>query len=213
MRVQVATVYKSPEPVFRLEKEHRSDRVVLIVGNQPKDSEYKICEATINQIKQVYGPLGVPVEVIQVDPFDFLGMVRRLGLHIQQLPEGCSIVLNGTGGRRTMAFALLFAAYLVRLTRKYQITMVNAPEDEEKLVELLLPPAYSPDKIDIFLLHGVKDQQSVADMGDVAGISQPSASARLKKLANYGYIRINGRERILTPLGTLMLEILGQYSH
>ncbi len=207
MRVQIATVHAFSEHVFRLEKIHRSDHVILVIENNLDDSERQICEDTINAIKQVYSPLDIPVEVLPVDPTDVSETVRCLGLQIRKLPEKCSIILNVSGGRRFMGFALLFAAYLVHLSGDYQIILSIAPENMD-LVQLPLPPAYIPDKIDLKILHGIIEQQSVANLGDMANITQPSASARLKKLANHGYVTILGRKRTLTALGVLTLEII-----
>ena len=116
------------------------------------------------------------------------------------------ILLNLSGGRRSIPISLIYAGTFISNFKDININCVVIPEDKTYTPFKLLP-SYLPDKIDIKLLSTLTQEITLTSMQNSLGIKQPTISMRLKRLESHGFIFINGRKRELTDLGRMVTGI------
>jgi DNA-binding transcriptional ArsR family regulator len=83
---------------------------------------------------------------------------------------------------------------------------VVIPEDKTYKPFNLLPN-YLPDEIDMKLMSKLSQKIALTDLEEYLGIKQPTISMRLKRLEKHGYVILNGRNRELTDLGKMLVQI------
>ena len=133
-------------------------------------------------------------------------MTFKLADLLREFQEGDEILLNLSGGRRSMPISLIYAGTFISNFKDINIKCVVIPEDKTYKPFNLLPN-YLSDSIDIKLMSKLSEKKPLTDLEDYLGIKQPTISMRLKRLERNGYIILNGRDRHLTDLGHMVVDI------
>ena len=203
MRIQIASFALIPEHIYIGERNFHAEKLILILSdeNQNKDIESKIKEIT-----EFYKKLNVLIEKKYINYKNFMEMTLLLANLLNKFTPDDEILLNLSGGRRSIPISLIYAGTFISNFKDINIKCVVIPEDKTYTPFKLLP-SYLPDEIDIKLLSKLSQEITLTNMQDFLGIKQPTISMRLKRLEKHSYIILNGRDRYLTNLGHMVVDI------
>ncbi len=133
-------------------------------------------------------------------------MTLSLAIMVNNFTNDDEILLNLSGGRRSIPISLIYASTFISNFQDINIKCVVIPDDKTYNPFSLLPN-HIPDEIDIKLMSRISEKVALTDLEDFLGIRQPTISIRLKKLEKHGYIVLTGRNRELTNLGKIVVDI------
>ena len=206
MRTQIATFALVPDHIYIAERNFHTEKLILILSDENEDEKKEEIESKIEEISEFYKKLNVPTEKIYVNYKHFMKMTLSLAIMVNNFTSDDEILLNLSGGRRSIPISLIYASTFISNFQDVNIKCVVIPDDKTYTPFNLLPN-YIPDEIDIKLMSRISDKVALTDLEVYLGIRQPTISMRLKKLENHGFVILNGRERKLTELGKLIVEI------
>lgn len=209
MRIQIASFAMVPDHIYIAEKKFHPEKLILILSDEnknSKDEKNKEVISKINEVANFYDKLSVPIEKLYVNYKNFIEMTLKLANIINEFTLEDKILLNLSGGRRTIPISLIYAGTFISNFKDINIKCVVIPEDRTYKPFNLLPN-YLPDEIDIKLMAKLSQKIALTNFEDYLGIKQPTISMRLKRLEKHGYIILNGRDRHLTDLGYMVVDI------
>ncbi len=209
MKIQIVTFAGVPDHIYDAEKHFHTEKLILILSDENKeevDNKNKEFISNIDEVTQFYQKLKVPVLKVYVNYKNFIAMTFKLTNILREFQDGDEILLNLSGGRRSMPISLIYAGTFISNFKDINMKCVVIPEDKTYKPFNLLPN-YLPDSIDIKLMSKLPERKPLIDLEKFIGIKQPTISMRLKRLEKHGYITLNGRDRRLTNLGHLVLDI------
>ncbi|TFF88000.1 MAG: ArsR family transcriptional regulator [Promethearchaeota archaeon] len=210
MNVQLVSFALVPDHIYTAEKYFHTDKLILILSEENKekmDETSLEVEFKIKEIQKFYEKLNVSTDLIYVDYKDFMQMTSKLVKLLKKFSNDDFILLNLSGGRRSIPIALIYAGIIISNFKRMNIKCVVIPEDKSYTPFDLLPK-YFPDEIDIKLMSKITENLTLTDLEDFLKIKQPTISIRLKKLEEYGYVIVKGRNRDLTDLGKVVVNII-----
>lgn len=128
-KVLIATLYR-PEPVLLATTRLGPDRLILLT-DKDQDKEQK------EAIKLIQDSLGKVIEVkeVKTECYDIVAIATKCVEIIDMQPHDDLIFVNITGGRKTKAIALMFAAY----ARHERVTKIAYNPEEDKNAIVWLP--------------------------------------------------------------------------
>lgn len=206
MRTQIATFALVPDHIYIAERNFHTEKLILILSDENEYEKKEEIESKIEEISEFYKKLNVPTEKIYVNYKHFMKMTLSLAIMVNNFTSDDEILLNLSGGRRSIPISLIYASTFISNFQDVNIKCVVIPDDKTYTPFNLLPN-YIPDEIDIKLMSRISEKVALTDLEVYLGIRQPTISMRLKKLENHGFVILNGRERKLTELGKLIVEI------
>lgn len=209
MRIQIASFAMVPDHIFIAEKNFHPEKLILILSDEnedPKDEKNKEIFKKIEEVANFYEKLNIPIEKRYVNYKNFIEMTLKLAKIINEFTPEDAILLNLSGGRRSIPISLIYAGTFISNFKDVNIKCVVIPEDKTYKPFNLLPN-YLPDEIDIKLMAKLSQKIALTDLEEYLGIKQPTISMRLKRLEKHSYIILNGRDRYLTDLGHMVVDI------
>ena len=209
MKIQIVTFAGVPGHIYDAEKHFHTEKLILILSDENRDEKSKTNEEFISNIKEVtqfYEKLNVPVFNVYVNYKYFIEMTFKLANILREFQEGDELLLNLSGGRRSIPISLIYAGTFISNLKNININCVVIPEDKTFETFNLLPN-YLPDSIDIKLMSKLSEKKPLTELEEYLGVKQPTISMRLKRLEKHSYIILNGRDRHLTDLGNMVVDI------
>ena len=206
MRTQIASFALVPEHIYIAERNFHAEKLILILSDENEDDKNREVESKIKEITEFYTKLNVLIERIYVNYKNFMKMTLSMATILNKFTRDDEILLNLSGGRRSIPISLIYAGTFISNFKDINIKCVVIPEDKTYTPFNLLPN-YLPDEIDIKLMSRISKKIALTDLEDYLGIKQPTISMRLKRLEKHGYILLNGRNRELTDLGKIVVDI------
>jgi len=143
---------------------------------------------------------------IYVNYKNFMEMTLLLAILVNKFTSDDEILINLSGARRSIPISLIYASTFISNFKDINIKCVVIPDDKTYTPFNLLPN-YLPDEIDIKLMSRISKNITLTNLEEYLGIKQPTISMRLKKLEKHGYIVLTGRNRELTNLGKIVVDI------
>ena len=206
MRTQIASFALVPEHIYIAERNFHAEKLILILSDENKDDKNREVESKIKEITEFYTKLNVIIERIYVNYKNFMEMTLSMATILNKFTRDDEILLNLSGGRRSIPISLIYAGTFISNFKDINIKCVVIPEDKTYTPFNLLPN-YLPDEIDIKLMSRISKKIALTNLENYLGIKQPTISMRLKRLEKHGYILLSGRNRVLTDLGKIMVDI------
>jgi len=209
MRIQIASFALVPDHIYIAEKNFHAEKLILLLSDENQDESKQENAEVISSIEQVedfYKKMDVPVERIHLNYKNFMETALKVSYLLNTFSNKDELLLNLSGGRRSIPIALFYAATFIKNIKDIDIKCVIIPEDKSYMPFSLLPK-YFPDEIDMKLMSSLSLNKPLTELETMIGIKQPTISMRLKKLEKYGYIFVKGRQRILTELGNMIVNI------
>jgi len=206
MRTQIASFALVPEHIYIAERNFHAEKLILILSDENEDDKNREVESKIKEITEFYMKLNVLIEKIYVNYKNFMKMTLSMATILNKFTRDDEILLNLSGGRRSIPISLIYAGTFISNFKDINIKCVVIPEDKTYTPFNLLPN-YLPDEIDVKLMSRISKKIALTDLEDYLGIKQPTISMRLKKLEKHGYIVLSGRNRELTDLGKIVVDI------
>jgi len=197
MKIIVATVGGSEEPVIAATRKLGLDKAILVVGKPASDIFDEPIKNDIDPVKvsesirRKLESLGVSVEVILVNPFNFEECcIKTMEVIERERSNDVSVIVSG--GTKIQALAASYAAFICGCRMFY----VQETKNGSELVEIPLTFAEVDE-----LSKSRKQVLKVLEDGDDAGriaeklrISKKTASQYLKELREYGLVEaMNGK--------------------
>lgn len=209
MKIQIASFALVPEHIYIAERNFHAEKLILILSKENinnKDKKNVEINDKIKEVVEFYEKMNIPTEKLYFDYKDFMGMTLKLANLINKFSNQDEILLNLSGSRRSIPISLIYAGTFISNFRDINIKCVVIPEDKTYTPFNLLPN-YLPNEIDIKLMSNLSQNITLTNLEEYIGIKQPTISMRLKKLEEHGYVILNGRNRKLTNLGRLVVDI------
>ena len=201
MRIQVASFALVPDHIFIAERYFHTEKLILILSEENKEKQTNTSEEIFSRINEVIGfyeKLNVPVEKVYVNYKNFMEMTVKLARIINRFSSDDQILLNLSGGRRSIPISLIYAGTFISNFKDINIKCVVIPEDKTYTPFNLLPN-YLPDEIDINLMSKLPQNLTLTELEKYLGIKQPTISMRLKARICYR----KGKEKRINGLRTI----------
>lgn len=199
MKILVATVGGSEEPVIAAARKLGLDKAILITGKQASEVFDEPIKNDVNpvivseNIKRKLENLGVDVEVILVNPFNFEECCIKTIETIEKEKERSNEVnVIVSGGTKIQALAASYAAFVCGCRMYY----VQEAKNGSELVEIPLTFAEVDElsKSRKQVLKVLVDGDDASKIAEKLKISKKTASQYLKELREYGLVEaINGK--------------------
>jgi len=199
MSIIMATAGEEPAGIIESLKMYHCEKLILFADERGK-------KMAVPKILNATEILSIKTEVVTVDPYDILGMVDLFKEKIAEQDD--SVILNVTGGRKTMALA----ATLVGMVAGDKVKdVVYITEEEHKpvsLPRLLNPEALlTNEKRTILRMLAEKKEATAEDLQAGTKVKLQAIWKHLRELEQLGYIAASeGKPRRfeLTPSGQLL---------
>ncbi len=197
MKVLIATVGGSEEPVIIAARKLGLDKAILIAGKPASEIFDNPVKDDINplivseSIRKKFESVGVKVDVVTVNPFDFEECcIKAIETMERELPNEVNVIV--TGGTKIQAIATSYAAFVCGCRMFY----VQETKDGSEIIEI--PLRFSDfDELPKSRKSVLKVLENGDDAGRVAeklGINKKTASQYLKELREYGLVEsVGGR--------------------
>jgi len=206
MRIQIASFALVPEHIYIAERNFHAEKLILVLSDENKDNKNIEVETKIKEIEEFYSKLNVSIERIYVNYKNFMKMTLSMAKILNKFKSNDEVLLNLSGGRRSIPISLIYAGTFISNFKDISIKCVVIPEDKTYSPFNLLPN-YLPDDTDIKIMANLSYKKVLTDLEEFSGIKQPTITMRLKRLEKQGYVILNRRERKLTNLGKMVVEI------
>ena len=180
-KVLIATLY-SPEPVLLAATRHGTDRLILLIDNTPDKEQ----EKSLKLIRESLGRV-IDIKTVKTDVYDIVSIAKKCVEIIDLTPKGDTISVNITGGRKTKAIGLLFAAY-ARCERIDKIAY--NPEEDKNSVVYLPKLSFRFTESQKRILEYLKDggYENLSDLADKVELSRAMLYRNIKELEEQGFI-------------------------
>lgn len=196
MKVLVATVGGSEGPVIAAARKLGLDKAVLITGKPAYEVFHEPIKDDVDpikvseKIKEKLGSLGVEVEMLTVNPFDFEETcIKTMEIIERERSNNVNVIVSG--GTKVQALAASYAAFVCGCRMFY----VQETKNGSELVEI--PLTFS--EVDELpnsrraVLKVFEDGDDALKIAEKLGISKKTASQYLKELREYGLVECIGK--------------------
>ncbi len=192
-RVLISSFY-SLDPLLTCLKSINVDRIILLVGNQKTQEQKKNLELAKKTLGKVY-----EIKIVKINKYDIYEIMKKSVMLIDKYGLKNNLSVNITGGRKTLALGLLFAAY----SRKSLISKIvySVEETNETICLPKLPFSIEATKKDILCILN-QGQSSVINIAKTTNISRMAVYRHLKDLRDMGLI---DEENHITLAGKMIL--------
>ncbi len=185
-KVLIATLY-NPNPIFVASNRLGPDRLILLLSkNPPKEQKesYKLISESLGRV--------VDVKKVEIDMYNIVEIAKKAVEIIDMQPKNDDIYVNITGGRKTQALGLLFAAYV----RNHVIKGIAYNPEEDKTAVVWLPKLCfkltdSQRKVMEILIKEDTSCCSYTDLAEKVGISRAMFYRNIEELKNQGYLNVD----------------------
>ncbi|MDK2782088.1 MAG: CRISPR-associated protein Csa3 [Archaeoglobi archaeon] len=204
MKVLVATVGGSEDPIIISARKLGFDKAVLIAGRPADEIFDRAIEGkpnplvTAENIKRRLGELGGEVEIELVNPFDFEECCFKIMNVIERERSKGDVFVVISGGTKIQSIAASYAAFISGC----RVLHVQEMKDGSEIVELPLSFAEVDgiSKARREVLRVLEDGDDSVSISRKLGISRKTASQYLKELKEYGLVEvIEGRVKRYRP--------------
>lgn len=201
MKVLVATVGGTAEPILISARKIGFDRVILIAGKPAKEvfgdkaiegkpNPVEIAEDIKNKLEE----FGAEVEIRIVDPFNFEECcIEALKILEKEKALG-DVYVSVTGGTKVQSIATSCAAFIAGC----KVIYVQELKDGAELIEIPYNLAQFDQlsKVKKEVIKVLEDGDSSADISKKLGISKKTASQYLRELKEYGLLEVSTNGRV-----------------
>jgi len=191
----IITIGFHSKHIFKPIRKYGADEVFLIYSYQPTSTqeEREIIKKTKREVAMIMESLGLPYTFIEVNPYEFSLNVEKFRKIIRK-----PTVINLTGGKRIVAFALLYAA-LYEQEKVEKVVYVSVEGDIVEFPRFLSTAGLT--KLEKRIL-GVCDEKNISEIARDLGISLSTASVYIDRLRRKGFVKIieDGRRKIVKKL-------------
>jgi len=211
VKILVATVGGTAEPILISARKIGFDKVILIPGKPAKEIfGDKAVEGKPNpievakEIKKKLENFGAEVEIQAVDPFNFEECCIETLKILESVKSLGEVYVSVTGGTKVQSIAVSCAAFIAGCKVIYVQELKNGAELVEIPYNLAQFDRLSKVKKEV--IRVLEDGDSSLEIAEKLGISKKTASQYLRELKEYGLLEAsNGKVKRykLTFLGKL----------
>ncbi|RUM34784.1 MAG: hypothetical protein DSY33_01320 [Archaeoglobus sp.] len=195
MKVLIATVGGTEEPIIIAARRLGLDKAILIVGKPASEIFDNPVKNDVNplrvyeSIRKKLESVGVEVSVVTVNPFNFEECCIN-AMEIMERESSNEVNVIVTGGTKIQAIATSYAAFVCGCRMFY----VQETKDGSNIVEI--PLRFSEfdglSKSRKAVLKILEDGDDASRIAEKLGISKKTASQYLKELREYGLVECEG---------------------
>ena len=121
MRIQIASFALVPDHIFIAERNFHTEKLILILSEENKEKQTNNNEEITTKINEVIGfyeKLNIPVEKVYVNYKNFMEMTLKLARLLNTFSTNDQILLNLSGGRRSIPISLIYAGTFINFNLK-----------------------------------------------------------------------------------------------
>jgi CRISPR locus-related DNA-binding protein len=179
--VIIATTGEQPAGIIESLKIYNCEKLILFADDRSK-------KMAVPKILNAAEVLNIQTEVVTIDPYDILGMINQFKKKILE-NQGKEIILNVTGGRKTMGIAATLVGMI--MGRKVQ-DVIYITEEEHKPVSLprpLNPEALlTNEKKAILHILEQKIEATAEEIQEKMDVGLQAVWKHLRELEELGYV-------------------------
>src|SRR3989344_2282416 len=160
-----------------------ADRIIVVLNKESDKEQDKALETLQNSFKGV-----LEVKTIKVDPYDVVQIAKETTKAIDLMSDKDQLIVNISGGRKTMALGLLYAAY----ARSSKISKIVYCSEEKQVIQLpKLSFKLTPSQQKVIELIDAGKHKNILDMADKIEISRGMLYRNIKELQDLGLLEEN----------------------
>lgn len=195
MKVLVATVGGTAEPILVSARKIGFDRVILIAGKSAKEvfgdkaidgkpNPLKVAEDIRNKLKE----FGADVEITVVDPFNFEDCCIQALKILEREKSLGDVYVSVTGGTKVQSIATSCAAFISGC----RVIYVQELKDGAELTEIPYNLSHFDQLSNVKkeVIRVLEDGDSSSEISKKLGISKKTASQYLRELKEYGLLEV-----------------------
>src|SRR3989344_4910838 len=181
-KIILSTMYDASPVIFAITK-FGADRIIVVLNKESDKEQDKALETLQNSFKGV-----LEVKTIKVDPYDVVQIARETTKAIDLMSDKDQLIVNISGGRKTMALGLLYAAY----ARSSKISKIVYCSEEKQVIQLpKLSFKLTPSQQKVIELIDAGKHKNILDMADKIEISRGMLYRNIKELQDLGLLEEN----------------------
>lgn len=181
-KIILSTMYDANPVIFAITK-FGADRIIVILNKESDKEQDKALETLQNSFKGV-----IEIKTIKVDPYDVVQIARETTKAIDLMSDKDHLIVNISGGRKTMALGLLYAAY----ARSSKINKIVYCSEEKQIIQLpKLSFKLTPSQQKVIELIEEGKHKNILDMADKIEISRGMLYRNIKELQDLGLLEEN----------------------
>ncbi|MHA1232816.1 MAG: winged helix-turn-helix transcriptional regulator [Candidatus Helarchaeota archaeon] len=199
--------------IIQSERQFPSHRVkiFILINSKNKKGDYK---ESLEKIINFYEYWKISPEVIYLHDSTFMKLVTQIAIKLLEIPANDQIqILLLPEGSLNITLALISSGLQMReiFDRSINfISLVSSTVEKQRfkigtVIDLL--PSFKPSKLDREILLELENDQTLTQLAEKINISVATVSQRIRTLQEFGYVKIQGRERYLTDLGNSIVEM------
>jgi CRISPR-associated protein Csa3 len=193
----ISTLY-NPEPIIPSIHKYSPSKVILLRGSKATEGARKTLDESEKLITRLFKGVA-KIEPVEVDSYDIYKIAKRTTELIErEQEEGNRIIVNVTGGRKTMSLGVLFGCY----ARPELVEGINyTTEEENQFIELPKLSLGVTERKRV-VLEAIAEGLSIGSIATKLKRTRGMIYAHLKELRDSGYIDENFK---LTTAGKIAL--------
>ena len=181
VKVLIATLY-TPDPVLLAATRLGPGRLILLIDkekNAEQDKSLKLIAESIGRV--------IDLKTVKTDVYDIVEIAKKCVEIIDMQPKDDRIFINITGGRKTKALGLLFAAY-ARVERIHKIAY--NPEEDKNAVVYLPKLSFHLTESQKKVLESIEEYGNLSylEIAEKIGISKAMFYKNIEDLTNMNMI-------------------------
>jgi CRISPR locus-related DNA-binding protein len=196
-RILITTIYTSDAIKIAINKISNIDEIIYLVEDP---LEEKTKSNSIKELKETFKGI-IQVTELKTSLYDVPKIMSDVLKKIDSISKEDEIFIHISEGRKTLAFGLLFAAYMrqERIKGVYYII-----REEKKLLTLPLLNLSINESKGAILKEIAKENENLENIMKKLDLSKSMTYQYINELKNEGYIT-NGEHLKITELGRVMI--------
>ena len=168
------------EPVVFAVTKFGADKLIVLLNKDSDTEQNSSIKALENAFEKI-----IDIDYVKVDQYDVVGIAKETVKAIDSLKDNDFVIANISGGRKTMALGLLYAAY-ARSKRVNKIVYCSEEKEVIYLPKLYFNLTLSQGKV--LELISSKKYKTIADLALKIDISRGMLYRNMKELEDLGLI-------------------------
>ena len=201
MRAQIAFLGSNIGHIVKLERMYPSNYVYLVISKEVYTSD-----KSIKEISDFYSYSNIKPEFIILDDLHGHQAIEEISKFLIKLDSKTELLFNLHSEKTDNSIHLLSTAYILNHYFLYNCKAFYFPSKDD-IIEFPVFPNLTIDPIDFDLLNELPKNQTLTKIARKADTSQGTVSLRVKALSESNFVSVEGRDRKLTPSGTLISNL------
>ena len=206
MKILIASLYKEADPIINIAVKYSTHKIIIFHQSEfKKETAKKEFKNAKTKLESFFKKPNFELSFAKVNEYDTINIAKKLIKTIETINKTDKIILNITGGRKTLSLGLLFGAYARPKLIKEIVYVIEETGKVINLPKLDFALNESEKKCLETIKKLEKQNFTITDFAKEVGLSRAMVYKILEELEYRGYIREEENKYIITTAGKIVL--------